>query len=308
MMKYYCPNFTVGQGQRERAKDRERAFLVAQMVKRLPAMRETQVWSLGWEDPLEKEMATHSSTLAWKIPRMKEPGSYSPWGSKELDTTERLHFLRSKNWSRLSPISYSLLPGLEKYCVNLDSLKYLKMVVLSLSHLIFSKITVFVPYITVFRIPGRLFIYLPELFTCDPWNWGATENVHLLKIQRSSWKRVAIKVPRHRYRKEEMEECQHLKAKTQLVLSTGEPQTISEEISSVQFSCSVMSDSLRPNGLQHIRLPSPLPIPEACSNSCPWSQWCHPTISPSVVPSEGMGGAFFTPHPQPPPCSISSVV
>ena len=44
------------------------------MVKRLPAMRETQVRSLGQEDPLEKEMATHSSTLAWKIPWMEEPG------------------------------------------------------------------------------------------------------------------------------------------------------------------------------------------------------------------------------------------
>ena len=44
------------------------ASLVAQRVKRLPAMRETQVQSLGWEDPLEKEMATHSSTLDWKIP------------------------------------------------------------------------------------------------------------------------------------------------------------------------------------------------------------------------------------------------
>ena len=51
-----------------------RASLVAQMIKRLPAMRETQVWSLGWEDPLEKEMATHSSTLAWKIPWTEEPG------------------------------------------------------------------------------------------------------------------------------------------------------------------------------------------------------------------------------------------
>ena len=44
------------------------------MVKRLPAVRETQVQSLGWEDPLEKEMTTHSSTLAWKIPWTKEPG------------------------------------------------------------------------------------------------------------------------------------------------------------------------------------------------------------------------------------------
>ena len=50
------------------------ASLVAQMVKRLPAMRETWVRSLGWEDPLGKEMATHSNTPSWKIPWMEEPG------------------------------------------------------------------------------------------------------------------------------------------------------------------------------------------------------------------------------------------
>ena len=55
-------------------KDYVRISLVAQTVKRLPTMRETQVRSLGREDPLEKEMATHSSTLAWKIPWMEEHG------------------------------------------------------------------------------------------------------------------------------------------------------------------------------------------------------------------------------------------
>ena len=54
--------------------------------------------------------------------------------------------------------------------------------------------------------------------------------------------------------------------------------------SSVQFSCSVMSDSLRPHGLQHARPPCPSPAPRACSNSCPLSRWCHPTTSSSVVP------------------------
>ena len=54
-------------------------------------MQETRVWFLGQEDPLEKEMAIHSSTLAWKIPWMEEPDR--PWGRKESDTTERLHFL-----------------------------------------------------------------------------------------------------------------------------------------------------------------------------------------------------------------------
>ena len=52
----------------------------------------------------------------------------------------------------------------------------------------------------------------------------------------------------------------------------------------VQFSHSVMSDSLWPHGLQHVRPPWPSPTPEACSNSCPSSQWCHPTISSSVIP------------------------
>ena len=48
--------------------DITRSFLVTQMIKNLPAMQETRVGSLGWEDPLEEEMATHSSILAWKIP------------------------------------------------------------------------------------------------------------------------------------------------------------------------------------------------------------------------------------------------
>ena len=51
-----------------------RASLLAQRLKRLPGMRETRVRSLGWEDPLEKEMATHSSTLAWRIPWREKPG------------------------------------------------------------------------------------------------------------------------------------------------------------------------------------------------------------------------------------------
>ena len=65
------------------------------MIKRLPTMWVTRVQSLGREDPLEKEMATHSSILAWKIPWTEGQRSlvgYSPWGRKELDMTEQLHF------------------------------------------------------------------------------------------------------------------------------------------------------------------------------------------------------------------------
>ena len=65
---------------------------MAQRLKCLPAMWETWVRSLGQEDPLEKEMATHSSILAWRIPWTEELGGLQSTGRKELDTTERLHF------------------------------------------------------------------------------------------------------------------------------------------------------------------------------------------------------------------------
>ena len=58
--------------------------LVAQMVKHLPTMRETWVRSLSWEDPLEKEIATQSSTLAWKIPWTEEPGRLQSMGSQRV--------------------------------------------------------------------------------------------------------------------------------------------------------------------------------------------------------------------------------
>ena len=60
------------------------ASLVAQLVKNLSAVQETQVQSLGWEDSLEKEMATHSSILAWEILGTEKLGGYSPWVRKSL--------------------------------------------------------------------------------------------------------------------------------------------------------------------------------------------------------------------------------
>ena len=65
-------------------------ILVAHMVKNLPAMWETWIWSLGWEDPLEEGMATHASILAWRIAMDREAQWASPWGHKESDTTEQL--------------------------------------------------------------------------------------------------------------------------------------------------------------------------------------------------------------------------
>ena len=72
--------------------------IVAQMVKRVPAIRETRVRSLGWEDPLEKEMATRSSILAWRIPRTEEPG--------------RLQSMGSQSWTQLSDFTFTLYIGM----------------------------------------------------------------------------------------------------------------------------------------------------------------------------------------------------
>ena len=63
------------------------ASLVAQIVKNLPAMQETRVWSLGQEDPLEKGMATHSSILAWRIPWTEQAGGLQSMGSERVGAT-----------------------------------------------------------------------------------------------------------------------------------------------------------------------------------------------------------------------------
>ena len=71
---------------------------MAQMVKHLPAVWDTQIRSQGQEDPLEKEMATHSSTLAWKIPWMEEPGELQSMGV-------------AKSWTQLSDFTFFLRQG-----------------------------------------------------------------------------------------------------------------------------------------------------------------------------------------------------
>ena len=72
------------------------------MVKNLLAMQETWVRSSGWEDPLEKEMVTHSSILAWEIPWRDEPGRlYISWGCKELDTTKQPTHVNCKHVLRI---------------------------------------------------------------------------------------------------------------------------------------------------------------------------------------------------------------
>ena len=88
------------------------ASLVAHVVKNLPTMKETQVWSLGQEDPLEKGMAAHSTIFAWRIPWTETLADYSPWGRKESDMTER-HLLFTTiyyaKWSQAEKDKYYIL-------------------------------------------------------------------------------------------------------------------------------------------------------------------------------------------------------
>ena len=88
------------------------ASLVAQMVKFLPAMWETRVLSLGQEDPLEKEMAPHSSTLAWKIPWMEEPGSLQSTGSLRVghNWVTSLSLFTFMHWRRKRQTTPVFLP------------------------------------------------------------------------------------------------------------------------------------------------------------------------------------------------------
>ena len=78
------------------------------MVKSLPAQQETWIRSLGWEDPLEKEMATNTSILAWAIPCIEEPGGLQSMGSQESDMTEHVQ-IHMASRSRESTLSHSIL-------------------------------------------------------------------------------------------------------------------------------------------------------------------------------------------------------
>ena len=93
---------------------------MAQTVKRLPTMLEIWVQTLGRGDLLEKEMATHSSLLAWKMPWMEEPGRLQSMGCKESDRTERLHFhfslMEAKSSLKIFSYKYLILGGGVFFC------------------------------------------------------------------------------------------------------------------------------------------------------------------------------------------------
>ena len=88
-----------------------RTSLVAQTVKRLPTMQETRVQSLGREDPLEKEMAIHSSILAWEVPWTEEPGGLHSTGSQKSQTRLSMHTLQRPGLKWVLRWTWGTLPG-----------------------------------------------------------------------------------------------------------------------------------------------------------------------------------------------------
>ena len=95
------------------------ASLVAQSVKNLPRVQETWVQSLGWEDPPEKEMATHSSILVWEIPRTEEPGGLQSMGLQTVvpDLVTKQQPMKPKTFCIFLPFDplYPYLPPLNPY-------------------------------------------------------------------------------------------------------------------------------------------------------------------------------------------------
>ena len=109
---------------------------VAQMVKCLSAMQDTWVWSLGWEGPLEKEMAAHSSSLAWKIPWMEEPGRLQSMGLQRV----------RHDWV----IPLSLLEGVDRNGIlNCDG-HIFKISNAEHGHMMFSHFYIFAPFLFLF--------------------------------------------------------------------------------------------------------------------------------------------------------------
>ena len=200
-----------------------------QWIKNLPAMQEvsqeTGIRSLGWEDLLEGGMAVYSGVLAWRIPWTEEPSGLQSTGLQRV----------RHNWSDWAGtrILYWLpwwLSGKESACQET-------------------------------RV----------------WSLGQEDPLEKEMATHSS-------IPGKSHGQRSLAGYSPWGKKSQIQLSN-----------SVQFSCSVMSNSLRPHEPQHARPPCPSPTPGVYPNSCPSSRWCHPTISSSVDPFSSYLQSFLSP-------------
>ena len=221
------------------------------------------VWFLGQEDPLEEGMATHSSILAWEIPWTEEPGRLQSIGSQRV----RHYWAHTHTHTRTD--THTCTHGLSQLDFPASALRDPTRALGIHPKKMSGPTQVRKTFCAVWFVsakPGKqprdLTMEEASAFSCE-----ATETAYMWPAE---WPDIVLRKYWSLMKK----------GKTDLWLSFA---TVYD--SSVQFSHSVVSDSLRPHELQHARLPCPSPTPRACSNSCPLlSQWCHPTISSSVVP------------------------
>ena len=216
-----------------------------------------RIWSLGQEDPLEKNMATHCSILAWSIPWTEEPGG--------------LQYIALQRVGH----DWSILPHTHKIIVLFFFFFFFPPLRLSSRfqaleclfgwqqpQWVFCHLSL-VLLVMFFKFQVQLCYSTSYLPSPEP---SSSEFCQLQVLQGFSVKSFCIShMHKNRATEARNKSWEHVK-------------------SSVYFSCSVMSKSLQPQGLQHSRPPCPSPTPGVYSNSCPLSRWCHPTISSSVIP------------------------
>ena len=228
--------------------------LVAQRVKRLSTMRETRVRSLGWEDPLEKEMAIHSSTIAWKIPRTEEPGRLQSMGSQRVRhdwATSRSH--SSFNFLPFRRIVKGQLADALLLYLTLASLTLL-MSLIPLSLTLWGSRFCGSKYSGLGTVHVKFKSHLCHLTSCVTW----VKFIHFLG-------------PQH-FCLQSRENYSYLAE----VWGLNGMRCVVRLLSYVQL--------LQPHGWQHARLPCPSLPPRDCSDSYQLSRWCHPTVSSSVTP------------------------
>ena len=223
-------------------------------------MQETQVWSQGWEDPLEKEMATHSIILAWRIPWTEGPGGLQSMGSQKVghdwanNTGCKLLYI---GWIHNKVLLHSIGNYIQRTMINHNGKEY-------------DKITSVVCVYGSHSISiGQHCSRIPALLSSQSNLFMNVSKTMLL----SHWKIFGgVLSQEHPSMHDSWGLCSYF--------SHAWTALPPYQFSSVSQSYLTLS----PNGLQHVMLPCLSPTPGACSNLCPLSWWCHPTISSSVIP------------------------
>ena len=235
-------------------------------------------------------MATHSSILAWKIPWTEEPDWLQSMWSQTVGHDSVTEHTYTSIWGQLSgyvtcvvkqhPMLRYSQSWLILCCYYLASLHHfwIRLLVISFhtgSHkygTCLADIRILIQHVSS-RANCHTLFWVQEYFAEQGSSFLPSWNVH------SSYQEMTIKSSTINHSSIPCLKMKDVKGKKKNKTEPGK-----RRFSSVQFNCSVVSDSLRPHELQHTRPPCPSSTPGVYSNSCPSSRWCHPAISSSVIP------------------------